>query len=59
MKYCDKGECGRHTQADLENLKMHNIDKSYLKANRKKKKEMGWENVAEHCWGYGGLFCIS
>ena len=59
VKCCDKGECGRHTGADLEDLEMPNIDKSYLKATRKKKNEMGWENVAEHCWGCGGLFCIA
>ena len=41
VKCCDKGECGRHTEADLEDLETHNIDKSYLKATRKKKKEMG------------------
>ena len=59
VKCCDKGECGRHKKADLEDLEMHNITKSYLKANRKKKNELGWENVAEHCWRCGGLFCIA
>ena len=59
MKCCDKGECGRHTEADLEDLETHNIDKSYLKVTRKKKKEMGWENVAEHCWGCRELFCVA
>ena len=48
VKCCDKGECRRHTEADLEGLEMHDIDKSYLKATRKTKKEVGWENVAEH-----------
>ena len=34
-------ECGRHMEANLEDLEMHNIDKSYLKATRK----LGWENM--------------
>ena len=53
---CDKGDCGRHTEADLKDLEDQNIDNSYLKATRKKKKERGWKNVAEHCWKCGGMF---
>ena len=58
VKCCDKEECRRHTETNLEDLETHNIDKYYLKVTRKKKKEMGWENVAEYCWGCGGLFCV-
>ena len=53
---CDKGDCGRHTERDLVDFKIHIIDISYLKATRKKKQERGWENIAEHCWKCGGLF---
>ena len=55
---CDKGDCGRHMEGVMEDLEVQNIDKSYLKENRKKSKEQGWENVAEHCWKCGGQFCI-
>ena len=43
---------GTRKLADLEDLEMHNIDKSYLKATRKKKNELGcddgrmWQNTA-------------
>lgn len=53
---CDKGDCGRHTEADLTLLEDQIIDNTYLKATREKKKERGWQNVAEHCWNCGGMF---
>ena len=54
---CDKGDCGRHTERDLFDFGFQMIDTSYLKATRKEKEEGGWENVAEHCWNCGGVFC--
>ena len=33
---CDKETCGRHTEADLEDLEVHTIDKSYLKKTGRK-----------------------
>ena len=59
VKCCDKGECGKHTEADLEDLETHMIDKSYLKVTREGKQEVGWENVADCCWGCGGLFSVA
>ena len=36
MINCDKGDCGRHTERDLEDFEIHMIDTSYLKASRTK-----------------------
>ena len=36
---------GTRKLADLEDLEMHNIDKSCLKATRKKKNELGWDDA--------------
>ena len=61
VKCCDKGECGRHTEADLEDLETPNIDKSYLKATagRRRKKWDGrmWQNTAEGVDDY--VFCVT
>ena len=48
MNY-DKGACEILTKTDLQDLEVHNIDKSYLKATRKKKRnEVGrmWQSTA-------------
>ena len=39
---CSKGECGRHTEADIVDLIEPNITKNYLKATRKEDSDVGW-----------------
>ena len=53
---CPKGKCGRHTAADLVDLKETYITKGCLKATRKKDGDEGWQNVASNCWECGNEF---
>ena len=48
---CNKGVCGSHTEADLEDLEDHEIRDDYLKEARMKSGAVRWEWVAERCWG--------
>ena len=53
---CAKGECMKHTQADWDDLVDQYIENNCLKKTRQDNKELGWENVAENCWGCGKMF---
>ena len=53
---CAKGKCMKHTEADWEDLVEQFVENSYLKKTRQNNKEMGWEDVAENCWGCGKMF---
>ena len=53
---CATGKCMKHTEADCENLVDQFIENKHLKKTRQDNKEMGWEDVAENCWGCGKMF---
>lgn len=53
---CPKGVCGKHTEGDLMDLVEQNISEDYLRVSRMRKKDLGWEKVAAHCWGCGIQF---
>ena len=49
----EKGECGRHTLGDLEDLVEMRVENGYLRSVRKNDKEKDWENMPETCWKCG------
>ena len=53
---CDKGECGEHTEADLEDLEDHLVEDTCLRATRIRENVSDWELVAANCWRCRGLF---
>ena len=53
---CDKGKCGSHTLADLEDMIEVMVESGYLRSVRQKKNENGWQNMPENCWKCGDLF---
>jgi hypothetical protein len=53
---CHKGDCGRHTVADLGELIEATVDDGYLRNVRKEKGEKDWENMPTGCWNCGHLF---
>ena len=53
---CDKGKCGSHTLADLEDMIEMMVEKGYLRSVRQKKNENDWQNMPEICWNCGDLF---
>lgn len=53
---CGKGKCMEHTEADWEDLVDQFVENVYLKKTRQNNEDMGWEDVAENCWGCGKMF---
>ena len=53
---CEKGKCGKHTEADLDDLMDQDVPNNCLKKTRQNNKEKEWENVAENCLGCGKMF---
>ena len=53
---CDKGKCGSHTLANLEDMIAVIVDNGYLRSARQKKNENDWQNMPEICWNCGDLF---
>ena len=53
---CDKGDCRRHTVADLGDLIEVSVDNGYLRNVRNERGEKDWENMPEGCWKCGHLF---
>ena len=51
-----KGDCGEHTEADVNDFKEHRIDNECRKETRMKRGTKGWELVAANCWKCGLRF---
>ena len=52
----DKGKCGSHTLADLEDMIEMMVEDGYLRSVRQKKNENGWQNMTGIRWNCGDLF---
>ena len=51
-----KGDCGEHTEADVNDFKVHNIDNECRKETRRRNGTTRWQLVAANCWKYGLRF---
>ena len=51
-----KGDCGEHTEADINDFKVHRIDNEYRKEIRRRNGTKGWQLVAANCWKCGLRF---